>query len=169
MGFLAAFLAAGFLAAFFAAGFLAAFFAEGFLAAFLAGFFLTTFLALGFLALTAFFSTAASLNEQDPFLPATAADTTFLATINLARARRTRTAALPASTLLFATTCLRMAWREDPFLSPSPLIAAAIMVANGGWTAGVLGLVTFLTLGAGAAATSAIIRLFCVSFVLTPH
>merc|ERR1712106_876975 len=146
------FLAAGFLAAFFAAGFLAAFFAAGFLAAFLAGFFLTTFLALGFLALTAIFSTAASLNEPDPFLPATAADTTFLATINLARARRTRTAALAASTLLFATTYLRMAWREEPFLSPSPLIAAAIMVANGGWAAGTLGLAAFLALGAAAAA-----------------
>merc|ERR1712128_295743 len=142
----------GFLAAFLAAGFLAAFLAAGFLAAFLAGFFLTTFLALGFLALTAFFSTAASLNEPDPFLPATAADTTFLATINLARARRTRTAALAASTLLLATTYLRMAWREDPFLSPSPLMAAAIMVAYGGWAAATLGLAAFLALGAATAA-----------------
>merc|ERR1712128_304105 len=125
----------------------------GFLAAFFAGFLALGFLAFGFL--TVFFSTEASLKEPDPFLPATAADTTFLAAINFARARRTRTAALAASTLLLATTYLRIAWREDPFLSPSPLMAAAIMVAYGGWAAGVFGLVTL-----GAAAASAILRLF---------
>merc|ERR1712106_216754 len=125
-------------------GFLAAFLAAGFLAAFLAAVFLAAFLALGFLALTAFFSTAASLNEPDPFLPATAADTTLLATTNL-----------------------RIAWREDPILSPSPLIAAAIMVAYGGWAAGVFGLVTFLTLTSGTATVSAIISLLWVSFLLT--
>merc|ERR1712106_352198 len=107
----------------------------GFLAAFLAGFFLTTFLtflgffAFGFLTFLAFFSTAASLYEPAPFLPAAAAATTALDAIIFLRARRTRTAALAASTLLLATTALRMAWREDPFLSPSPLMAAAIMVA----------------------------------------
>merc|ERR1711892_856856 len=159
-GFLAAgFLAAGFLVAFLAAGFLAAFLAAGFLAAFLgflaAGFFaFLTFLAFGFfsfLTFFAFFSTAASLKEPAPFLPAAAAATTFLAAINFLRARRTRTAALAASTLLLATTYLRMAWRDDPFLSPSPLMAAAIMAAYGGWAAGTLGLAAFLALGAAAA------------------
>merc|ERR1712106_552485 len=98
------------------------FLAAGFLAAFLAATFLG-FFAFGFLTFLAFFSTAASLYEPAPFLPAAAA----------------------ASTLLLATTALRMAWREDPFLSPSPLMAAAIMVAYGGWAAAPLGLVAFLT------------------------
>merc|ERR1712106_1227167 len=131
----------------------AAFF--GFLAA---GFFafLTFFgfLAFGFLTFLtffAFFSTAASLKEPAPFLPAAAAATTFLAAIIFLRARRTRTAALAASTLLLATTYLRMAWRDDPFLSPSPLIAEAIMAAYGGWAVGTLGLAAFLALGAAAA------------------
>merc|ERR1712106_1057347 len=117
-------------------GFLAAFLAAGFLAAFLAGFFLTTFLtflgffAFGFLTFLAFLTTtAASLYEPAPFLPAVAAATTALDAIIFLRASRTRRAALAASTLLLATTALRMAWREDPFLSPSPLMAAAIMVA----------------------------------------
>merc|ERR1712106_64753 len=100
------FLAAGFLAA----GFFAAFFA-------------------GFLTFSSFLGAAASLKEPDPFFPATAAATTFLAAMSLARASLTRTAALAASTLLLATTNLRMAWREEPFLSPRPLMAAAIMVA----------------------------------------
>merc|ERR1712036_103508 len=120
------FLAAGFLAAFLAAGFLA-FLAAGFLAAlaFLAAGFLA-FLALGFLALG---SLAGSLKDPAPFLPAAAADTNFLAASIFLRARRTRTAALAASTLLLATTYLRIAWREDPFLSASPLTAAVIMAA----------------------------------------
>merc|ERR1712231_46719 len=129
--FLAAFLAAGFLAAFLAAGFLAAgflaFLAAGFLAAlgFLA-FLAAGFLALGFLALG---SLAGSLKEPAPFLPAAAAETTFLAAISFLRARLTRTPALTASTLLPAMTAFLMAWREDPFLSPRVLMAATIMAA----------------------------------------
>merc|ERR1711971_413285 len=102
MGFLAAFLA-GFLAAFLAAGFLAAF--------------------LGFLA----FLTTTSLYLPAPFPEALAFLRVPLASPRL-RARRTWTAALAASTLLLATTCLRMAWREEPPLSFSPFRAAAIMV-----------------------------------------
>merc|ERR1712020_733934 len=99
--FLAAFLAAGFLAAgFLAAGFFAAFL--GFFAFLAAGFLIFFaffgFFALGFLAFLALGSFAGSLND-----PAT-----FLAAIIFLRARRTRTAALAASTLLLATTYLRM-------------------------------------------------------------
>merc|ERR1711863_63722 len=147
--FLAAFLAAGFLAAFLAAGFLAAgFLAALGLAAFLAAGFLAAlgflaFLALGFLAAG---SLAGSLKEPAPFLPAAAAGTTFLAATSFLRASFTRTAALSASaTLLLATTYLRMAWREDPFLSLRALMAATIMLAYGGWAAG---LAAFFTLGA---------------------
>jgi len=63
------------------------------------------FLADGFLAFLAFwtFSTAASLKKPDPFLPATAAATSFSASISFLSALRTRTAALAASTLLLAT------------------------------------------------------------------
>merc|ERR1711881_60808 len=101
------------------------FLAAGFLTAFLAlGFF--AFLALGFLALG---SLAGSLKLPAPFLPAVAADTNFLAATIFLRARRTRTAALAASTLLLATTYLRMAWREEPFLSARPLTAAVIIAA----------------------------------------
>merc|ERR1712243_153276 len=129
---LAAFLAAGFLAAgFFAAGFLA-FLAAGFLAAlaFLALGFLA-FLALGFLALgfLALGSLAGSLKDPAPFLPAAAADTNFLTESIFLRDRRTRTAALAASTLLLATMYLRMAWREEPFLSARALMAVLIIAA----------------------------------------
>merc|ERR1711892_612923 len=102
------------------------FLAAGFLAA---GFLAAGFFAFGFLTFFSFLGAAASLNEPAPFFPATAAATTFLAAISLASASLTRTAALAASTLLLATTYLRIAWREEPFLSPSPLMAAAIMVA----------------------------------------
>merc|ERR1711964_223390 len=138
---LAAFLAAGFLA-FFAAGFLAAlgFFAFGFLAFFALG-----FLAFGFLA---FGALAGNLKEPAPFLPAAASGTNFLAASIFLRAKRTRTAALAASTLLLATTYLRMAWREEPFLSASFLMAAVIMAAYGGWAAGAF--LAFLALGAAA-------------------
>merc|ERR1712112_462509 len=137
---LAAFLAAGFFAAgFFAAGFLAAFLAAGFLAFLAAGFlaalgFLAAgflaFLALGFLVLgfLALGSLAGSLKEPAPFLPA-AADTNFLAASIFLRDRRTRTAALAASTLLLATMYLRMAWREEPFLSARALMAVLIIAA----------------------------------------
>merc|ERR1712176_307963 len=105
-------------------GFLEAFF--GFLAE---GFLALGFLAFGFLAFLSAFGAAGSLKEPAPFFPAAAAATTFLAAIILARASLTRTAALAASTLLLATTYLRMAWREEPFLSPRPLMAAAIITA----------------------------------------
>merc|ERR1712127_51616 len=144
--FLAAFLAAGFLAAFLAAGFLAAL---GFLA----------FLALGFLALGFFAlgSLAGSLKEPAPFLPAAAAGRTFLAATSFLRASLTRTAALAASTLFLATTNLRMAWREEPFFSASPLMAATIMAAYGGWAAG---LAAFLALGALVAAAAVMMVVF---------
>merc|ERR1719166_617796 len=103
---------AGFFAAFLAAGFLAA----GFLAAFFGVF------AFGFFT---FFSAGAftgSLKEPAPFFPAAAAATIFLLSTIFLRARRTRTAALAASTLLFAMTYLRIAWREEPFLSPRALM-----------------------------------------------
>merc|ERR1711964_539357 len=94
--FAAGFLAAFGLAAFLAAGFLA-FFAAGFLAAL--GFF--AFFALGFLAFgfLAFGTLAGNLKEPAPFLPAAAAGTNFLAASIFLRAKRTRTAALAASTL----------------------------------------------------------------------
>merc|ERR1719384_3116722 len=150
-GFLAAFLA-GFLAAFFA-GFLAAFLAAGFLAAFFAGFlafgFLTflgflAFLALGFLAFLTFLglATLTSLYLPAPLPAALALTTVPLARPRL-RASRRWTAALAASTLLLATMCLRMAWREEPPRSFSPVRAAAIMALNGGWAAG---LAAFLAL-----------------------
>merc|ERR1712121_301916 len=125
--------------AFFAAGFLAAlgFLAFGFLAFFALG-----FLAFGFLA---FGALAGNLKDPAPFLPAAAAGTNFLAASIFLRAKRTRTAALAASTLLLATTYLRIAWREEPFLSASFLMAAVIMAAYGGWAAG-----AFLALGAAA-------------------
>merc|ERR1712231_38685 len=104
--------------------FLAAFLAAGFLAFLAAGFLALGFLALGFLALG---SLAGSLKEPAPFLPAAAAETTFLAAISFLRARLTRTPALAASTLLPAMTAFLMAWREDPFLSPRVLMAATIM------------------------------------------
>merc|ERR1712029_586110 len=125
----AAFLAAGFLAAgFLAAGFLAlvAFFAAGFLA---------TFFALGFLVTGFFFSaltTAGSLKQPAPFLPAAPPATTFLAADIFLRASFTRTWAFAASTLLLATMYLRMACRDEPFLSLRALMAVAIMVAYGG-------------------------------------
>merc|ERR1712033_50077 len=140
--FAAGFLAAGFLAAFGLAAFLAAdflaFFAAGFLAA-------LGFLAFGFLA---FGALAGNLKEPAPFLPAAAAGTNFLAASIFLRAKRTRTAALAASTLLLATTYLRIAWREEPFLSASFLMAAVIMAAYGGWAAGAF--LAFLALGAAA-------------------
>merc|ERR1719305_720228 len=112
-GFLAAFLAAGFLAAFLAAGFLAAFLALGFLAlGFLAAFFFLGFFAfLGFLAF--FFLGFLALTATSLYLPAPFPEALAFLRVPLAsprlRARRTWTAALAASTLLLATTCLRMA------------------------------------------------------------
>merc|ERR1739842_10403 len=111
MGFLAAFLA-GFLA-FLALGFLAFLTFFGFLA----------FLAFGFFAFLTFLAlTGTSLNFPAPFPEALAFAKVPLASPRL-RARRTWTAALVASTLLLATTCLRMAWREEPPLSFSPFRA----------------------------------------------
>merc|ERR1712086_30110 len=152
-GFLAVgFLAAGFLAAgFLAAGFLAAFF--GFLAFLAAGFFafltfftFLTFLAFGFFAFLTFFgfTTLTSLNDPAPLPEALAILRAPLTTPRL-RAKRTWTAALAASTLLLATTCLRMAWREDPVRSLSVVMAVAIITEYLGWAAG-----AFLTFGAGA-------------------
>merc|ERR1719416_194463 len=158
-GFFAAFLAAGFLAAgFLAAGFLAAFLAAGFLAAFLAGF--LAFLALGFLTFLAFlgFSTLPTLNLPAP-LPAALALTMVPAARAFLRASFSGPAALAASTLLLATTYLRMAWRDEPPLSLRAGMAARIIALNGGWAAG---LATFLALTAfttGAGAASAIVCL----------
>merc|ERR1719411_2335603 len=114
---------------FLGAAFLAGFLAAGFLTAFLG--FLAAFLALGFL--TAFFFSAlgfsASLKQPAPFLPAAPPATTFLASAIFLRAFFTPRGALAASTLLLAITYLRMAWREEPFLSLRALMAAAIITA----------------------------------------
>merc|ERR1712190_196822 len=96
------------------------FLAEAFLAGFLA------FLAAGFFALG---SLAASLKDPAPFLPAAAAATRALEATSFFRASLTRVGALAASTLLLATMYLRMAWREEPFLSARALTAALIMAA----------------------------------------
>merc|ERR1711971_1548363 len=128
--FLGAAFLAGFLAAFLAAGFLAAFLA-GFLATFLAGF--LAVLAAGFLAFLTFlgfftfltflgFSTFPALNFPAP-LPADLALTMVPATRAFLRASLRGPAALAASTLLLATTYLRMAWREEPPLSLRALMA----------------------------------------------
>merc|ERR1712083_296230 len=150
----AAFLAAGFLAAFLA-GFLAAFLA-GFLAFLAAGFlaFLTFlgFLALGFFTFLTFlgFSTFPALNFPAP-LPAALALTMVPAARAFLSASLRGPAALAASTLLLATTYLRMAWREEPPLSLRALMAVRIMALNGGWAAGLATFLALTTFLAGAA------------------
>ena len=61
--------------------------------------------------------------------------------------------------LLLATTCLRLSWREKPFLSVRTLTSAVgwegIVGRMGGWATGTLGLAAFLALGAAASAAAA--------------
>merc|ERR1719219_1254620 len=132
-GFLgAAFFSAGFLAAVFFAGFLAA----GFFAAFLA-FGLVVFSVLGLSSLD-----LPSLNFPDP-LPESFALTIVPPARALLMASLSCPGAFPASTLLLAIMCLRIAWREDPPFSLSSEMALTISALNGGCSDG---LAAFLAL-----------------------